>query len=115
MFVAGEYEVTEAIAPLGYNLLLDPVSVTATMKEAYTTTITYYLDADGQVTDTVTETVKSENAEYNVTGLVVVNNSGTELPSTGGIGTTIFYVLGGILLVGAGVLLFVRKRASYEK
>ena len=112
---AGEYEVTEAIAPLGYNLLLDPVSVTATMKEAYTTTITYYLDADGQVTDTVTETVKSENAEYNVTGLVVVNNSGTELPSTGGIGTTIFYVLGGILLVGAGVLLFVRKRASYEK
>lgn len=112
---AGEYEVTEAIAPLGYNLLLSPVTVEAEIAEAYTTTITYYLDADGQVTDTVTETVKNEDAGYNVAGIVVVNNAGTELPSTGGIGTTIFYILGGILLVGAGVLLFVRRRAGYEK
>ena len=40
----------------------------------------------------------------------VVNQSGAELPSTGGIGTTIFYVLGGLLVVGAGVLLVTRKR-----
>ena len=112
---AGEYEVTEAIAPLGYNLLLSPVTVEAEIAEAYTTTITYYLDADGQVTDTVTETVKTEDAGYYVAGIVVVNNAGTELPSTGGIGTTIFYILGGILLVSAGVLLFVRRRAGYEK
>jgi len=112
---AGEYEVTEAVAPLGYNLLLTPVTVEAEITEAYTTTITYYLDADGQVTDTVTETVKTEDAGYNVAGIVVVNNAGTELPSTGGIGTTIFYILGGILLVSAGVLLFVRRRAGYEK
>lgn len=112
---AGEYEVTEAVAPQGYNLLLTPVSVEAEMKEAYTTTITYYLDADGQVTDTVTEKVQTKDAGYNVAGIVVVNNAGTELPSTGGIGTTIFYVIGGLLAVGAGVLLFARRRAGYEQ
>ena len=42
----------------------------------------------------------------------VINQSGSLLPSTGGIGTTIFYVLGGILVVGACVLLVVRKRMS---
>ena len=40
----------------------------------------------------------------------VPNASGTELPSTGGIGTTIFYVVGGILVIGAGVVLVSKKR-----
>lgn len=40
----------------------------------------------------------------------ISNNSGTELPSTGGIGTTIFYVLGGLLMAGAAVLLITKKR-----
>ena len=44
----------------------------------------------------------------------VVNNSGTELPSTGGIGTTLFYVFGAILVVGAAVLLVTKKRMSTE-
>ena len=44
----------------------------------------------------------------------IVNNSGTVLPSTGGIGTTIFYVVGSILVVAAGVLLITKKRMSRE-
>ena len=44
----------------------------------------------------------------------VVNNQGTELPSTGGIGTTIFYIVGGLLAVGAGVVLVSKKRMSKE-
>jgi len=40
----------------------------------------------------------------------VVNRKGTELPSTGGIGTTIFYVVGAILVLGAGVVLITRRR-----
>ena len=40
----------------------------------------------------------------------VLNQTGTELPSTGGIGTTIFYVLGSVLVVAAGVLLVTKKR-----
>ena len=42
----------------------------------------------------------------------VTNNSGTVLPSTGGIGTTIFYILGGLLVVGAAVILVARRKAQ---
>ena len=42
----------------------------------------------------------------------VSNQSGSQLPSTGGIGTTIFYVVGGILMVGAVILLITKKRAE---
>jgi fimbrial isopeptide formation D2 family protein/LPXTG-motif cell wall-anchored protein len=42
----------------------------------------------------------------------VENNQGTELPSTGGIGTTIFYVVGGLLLVGAAIILVARRKAN---
>ena len=42
----------------------------------------------------------------------VVNNIGTTLPGTGGIGTTIFYVLGSVLVIGAAVLLVTKKRMS---
>lgn len=42
----------------------------------------------------------------------VVNQTGLELPETGGMGTTIFYIIGGVLVVGAGVLLITKKRMS---
>ena len=45
-------------------------------------------------------------------GINVENNKGSQLPSTGGIGTTIFYVVGGILMVGAAILLITKKRAE---
>ena len=83
----GTYYLEETAAPAGYNLLEAPVSVTvngATATEADLSALT------------VTEKV--------------ANNTGTLLPSTGGIGTTIFYVLGGILVVGAGVVLVTKKR-----
>ena len=45
----------------------------------------------------------------------VLNQSGTELPSTGGIGTTVFYVVGGLLVVGAFILLVSKRRVSTGK
>ena len=42
----------------------------------------------------------------------IENNTGTVLPSTGGIGTTIFYVIGAILVIGAGVVLVSRRRMN---
>ena len=55
-------------------------------------------------------TVKANNVEAPDYIVRVENKAGTELPSTGGIGTTIFYVLGSVLVIGAAVLLVTKKR-----
>ena len=54
-------------------------------------------------------TISDANATITVT-----NQSGTELPSTGGIGTTIFYIVGAILVIGAGVVLVTRRRMDAQ-
>lgn len=91
---AGKYKLTEIKAPTGYNKLQEPIEVE--IKE-----------------NTVSAT--SSTATVSLTQVTVENNTGAELPSTGGIGTTIFYVLGGILVVGACIMLVVRKRMSSEE
>ena len=111
---SGSYEIKEDIAPAGYNKLTEPVTVEAVKTGEATTHITVYLDKDGNKVDEsakVTE-VKVDIDTIAATAVVVVNKAGTELPSTGGMGTTIFYVLGAVLVVGAGVLLITKKRMS---
>jgi fimbrial isopeptide formation D2 family protein/LPXTG-motif cell wall-anchored protein len=54
----------------------------------------------------------AENLEQTST---VINNAGSALPSTGGIGTTIFYVVGALLVIGCGIFLVARRRASKEE
>ena len=81
---AGTYYLEETKAPDGYNKLADPVTVTIT--------------EDGKVNETANGTV------------YVSNNAGATLPSTGGMGTTLFYVIGGGLMVAAVVLLVTKKR-----
>lgn len=44
--------------------------------------------------------------------VTIANNKGSNLPSTGGMGTTIFYVVGSILVLGAAILLITKKRMS---
>ena len=82
----GTYHLVETEAPAGYNPLTAPVPVTVA----------------GSSTDTTKLSVTAE----------VENKTGTTLPTTGGMGTTIFYVLGAVLVVGAGVLLVTKKRMS---
>ena len=111
---SGTYEIKEVTAPAGYNKLTAPVTVTAVKTGETSTHTTVYLDKDGNVVDEsakVTE-VKVDINTIAATALVVVNKAGTELPSTGGVGTTIFYVLGSVLVLGAVVLLVTRKRMS---
>ena len=115
---AGTYELTETEAPRGYNLLENVITVEASVEsvENYTTTITTYCDKDGNVVsqEVAGGTSKTTTAAVNVVPVTVVNKAGTELPSTGGIGTTLFYVLGGLLVVGAVILFVTRKRMKSE-
>lgn len=101
---AGTYTITEIKAPAGYNLLKAPITVTIgfTAPTAPSTDCTW--------TYTGTDVVNGTN----INQVTVTNQAGTELPSTGGMGTTIFYVVGSILVVGAAVLLITRKRMGAE-
>ena len=96
---ADTYYLEEIKAPDGYNQLKEPVNVVITANIAsgktVTATITY--------NETATGTVRIEN------------QTGVELPSTGGIGTTVFYVIGGLLMGVAVVLLVTRKKMSTSK
>lgn len=113
-----EYTITEVTAPDGYNKLLNPVTVTAVQTGATTTHTVFYLDENGNVVSeasgTTTEVV-FDNSKIAATAVLVVNKAGVELPETGGMGTTIFYVVGSILLLGAVVLLVTKKRMAVAK
>ncbi|MBQ9664379.1 MAG: LPXTG cell wall anchor domain-containing protein [Oscillospiraceae bacterium] len=108
--------ITETEAPDGFNKLTAPVSVTP-VKTSETTTSKTWKIKDGQVVEDSVETDISTtytNENLAATPIVVINKTGVELPSTGGIGTTIFYVVGSIMVVAAGVLLITKKRMSRE-
>lgn len=114
---------TETVAPNGYNKLtttvdVKPVKTSETITTTTTTTTTYY-DADGNVTSensaVTTETLTTVTGAENVTPVKIENNKGSTLPTTGGTGTTLFYIIGGILVAGAVILLVTRRRMNSEK
>ena len=113
---AGTYEIKEITAPAGYNKLTDPVTVEAKKTGRTTTQTTVYLDKDGNVVDENSKVieVKVDIDAIAATAVVVVNKAGTELPSTGGMGTTLFYVLGSMMVLAAVVLLVTKKRMSMK-
>lgn len=106
------YTLTEKTAPAGYNLLENPVSVESQATSETTIDTTIYLDENGDVVsqeDSPAVTVDFD-VDFGGTAVAVLNKTGSLLPSTGGMGTTIFYTLGGLLAVGAAVLLVTKKR-----
>lgn len=94
------YYLYETKAPAGYNRLTAAVrfEITATYSDAG--------DNCTSVTATVNNDVQSS------VSVNVRNNKGSTLPSTGGIGTTLFYVIGGVLMAVAAVLLVTKKRMN---
>ena len=104
----GDYKLVETTTPSGYNTIAD---IEFTISAGH-------VDGDIPYLNTLSGNVTSGTATF--TAVVndgslstdVVNNSGAQLPSTGGIGTTIFYVLGSVLVIGAAVLLVTKKRMS---
>lgn len=94
---AGTYTLKETTTPSGYNKCSDTtITISASHSENNDTT-TAKLDLGSSNTDNT-----------------IINNSGSVLPSTGGIGTTIFYMLGVLLTVGAGIVLITRRRMRVE-
>lgn len=85
------YYLYETKAPNGYNKLTAPVTIA--------------IDENGNVTDCTT-------TNHEIQTLYVENKTGSTLPSTGGMGTKLFYTIGGILMAGAAIVLVVRKRRS---
>ena len=111
----GTYYLVETAAPTGYNLLKDPITVEISVTEGNDKKVTYTATAGGQnaaVTNGVVDLTAAQNANQPVATATIINQSGAELPSTGGIGTTIFYVIGAILVLGAGILLVTRRRMN---
>ena len=108
----GEYTLTETVTPAHYNTI-SPIT--------FTVTADHKIDWDSISTrDNVLTSLSGEKKVGEITFNVdkkagtlttdVVNNIGTTLPGTGGIGTTIFYVIGGGLMVAAAILLITKKR-----
>jgi LPXTG-motif cell wall-anchored protein len=112
---SGSYSITETAAPAGYNQLTSPVTVTATKTGETTTSVTTYLDEEGNIVDqqvTGGSTVLVSLDDIAATPVVIVNRPGVAMPSTGGIGTTIFYIVGGLLIMGSVVALLAKHRTD---
>lgn len=100
---AGTYYITELKTLGGYNLLTAPITVVITATPG-TTSCTWTATMNGA----------PATFEENMVKLTVENNKGSVLPITGGIGTTIFYVIGGLLVCGAAVMAITKKKLSVE-
>ncbi len=98
----GTYYITELVAPDGFNLLKEPIKVDVTLVDGETAG-TYAFEA--KIDDAATA-VKENDGKIS---FQVENSQGIELPEAGGIGTTIFYVLGAALVLG-GIIVFVTKK-----
>ena len=99
----GNYVLVETKIPAGYN---------AYVASAFTVEATHEAESDDPKLTALSGDDFTGDVETGVLSRDVVNNQGATLPSTGGIGTTMFYVIGAILVIGAGVVLVTRRRMS---
>lgn len=106
---AGKYTLSETKTPAGYNTM-EPIEFTISATTSGSTeteggSIVWHVEGDGIVLD-------STNGVFDST---ITNKPGSLLPSTGGTGTTLFYIVGGALAVGALVLLVTKRRMDNEE
>ena len=98
----GTFTITEMEAPEGYNKLTKPIAIIIDFNE------------NGSPKWSATQNGNPMDLDGNIFIFQVENKAGATLPTTGGMGTTIFYVAGAILVVAAVVLLITKKRVANE-
>ena len=105
------YYLTETAAPTGYTVNSKVYTITFTNlhHDELTGTISYDVNVDGEKVTTVTYGSKAETPS-----MTIENTKLPSLPSTGGIGTTIFTIGGCVIMIAAAALFFVNRRKSEE-
>ena len=100
----GDYKLVESTTPAGYN----------TREDIYFTITAEHdiLSDNPQLTSLTGGDLFTGNVSTGALSTIVINKSGVELPETGGMGTTLFYAFGAIMVLGAAVLLVTKKRMS---
>ena len=105
----GDYKLSETTTPDGYNTIAD-IYFKVTAAHDITSDDPTLTSLSGDVT--TGEVTFTSNTSAGSLTTDVVNQSGSTLPETGGMGTTIFYVIGSILVLGAAVVMITRKRMA---
>ncbi len=108
----GTYYLVEVAAPVGYNRLSAPVTVT--IDSAYDAGSQSSAYVDGHIPDATSDQLTGVTVNSG-TQLTVINQAGVTLPETGGIGTKVFVVGGLSLILLALILVIARKRSSSER
>lgn len=111
---AGTYVIHETATKPGYNMLEHDIVVTITNNINGTPDISF---EDPAKNTTITWQADGGDAVVKADGTIemtVQNQKGSTLPETGGIGTTMFYIVGAILVIGAGVVLVSRRRMNVQ-
>ena len=115
----GFYRLKETVTPPGYNTIDDIYfeieakhDTTSPDPELKELTATQKTENNGDLEEGKVTFKPTYTLADGKIATKVVNNSGATLPETGGIGTTIFYVVGGALVLGAAVLLVTRRRMA---
>lgn len=108
----GTYQLREIKAPDGYNLMNGDVTIkiTATTANGQDWTKGDASEALTKLEVTANSQPGTGDTSKGIVDVTIANNKGSTLPETGGMGTTLFYIIGGVLVVGAGVLLITKKR-----
>jgi LPXTG-motif cell wall-anchored protein len=116
----GSYRLSETTTPAGYNTIDDVY---------FTVSADHDITSDNPALTSLSATQTAADGSSLSTGVIatftavptdgslttdIVNNSGSTLPSTGGIGTTIFTVAGIVLMIGAAVVLVTKRKVSGE-
>lgn len=102
----GKYKLEETTTPTGFKTM-DPIEFTVSADHDTESDNPKLTKLDGG-------NLGTGEVDTGAITAVIVNKSGATLPSTGGIGTTIFYVVGGVLMAGAFVLLITKKRMNHD-